>query len=92
MVVRLAFFSIPQYEFLARHHAHILPILFLTSAVVTSPTALRELQRGSARGHRLEPRQQFVGDESRPLRIRVLVALAVIVGIVAASGIPVVTR
>ena len=46
---------------------------------VTHPTALRELQRGSPHRHRLEPRQQFVGDEPRALRVRMLVALAVIV-------------
>ena len=50
---------------------------------VTRRIALREVQRGSTRGHRLEPRQQFVGDEPRPLRVRMLVALAVIVEIVA---------
>ncbi len=49
----------------------------------TRRIALRELQRGSARGHRLEPRQQFVGDEPGPLRVRMLVALAVIVKVVA---------
>ena len=50
---------------------------------VTRPVALRELQRGSARRHRLEPRQQFVGDVPRPLRVRVLIALAMIVEVVA---------
>ena len=50
---------------------------------VTRRIAQRELQRGSACGHRLEPRQQFVGDEPRSLRVRMLVALAVIVEVVA---------
>ena len=50
---------------------------------VTCLTALRELQRGSSRCYRLEPRHKFVGDEPRALRVRVLVALAVIVEVVA---------
>jgi len=39
MVVHLASFSIPQYRKSLLTHAHIRPILFLKSAVVTSLTA-----------------------------------------------------
>ncbi len=43
---------------------------------VTHRFALRELQRGPARGHRLEPRQKLIRDEPRPLRVRMLEILA----------------
>ncbi len=42
---------------------------------VTRRIALRKFQRGSARRHWLKPRQQLVGDEPRPLRVRMLVVL-----------------
>ena len=84
MVVHLASFSIPQYRKACSSRPHPAnPLPDIRRRHVTHPTALRELQRGPACGHRLEPRQEFVGDEPRSLRVRMLVALAVIVEVVA---------